>query len=81
MGELSGVEVDSLRFCYQVSVEGTALAGSQLEVEEVPLRFLCEGCGHGFRPVGLSRTCPLCGGERAGIDAGTELEIIDFEVE
>lgn len=81
IGELSGVEVESLRFCYEASVRDTPLAGSLMEVERVRSRCRCPACGALFRHAKYSRTCPECGDEGGELVEGTELELVDFEVE
>ena len=81
IGEISGVEVESLSFCYEATVQRTPLHGSRLEIERVPLRYGCRRCGRSFQPEGFTRTCPQCGGEDTFMEQGTELEIVDFEVE
>lgn len=81
VGEISGVEVDSLRFCYEATVQDSPLKDSFLDIELAPMQFTCANCGSKFRPEGFSRRCPDCGGERTRMLSGTELEIVDFEVE
>ena len=81
VGEISGVVVDSLEFCYQASVDGTPLAGSTLEAERVPVSYRCQDCDHSFRRRGSTRACPQCGGERTVLEGGTELEIVVFVVD
>jgi hydrogenase nickel incorporation protein HypA/HybF len=81
IGDWSGVEPDSLSFCYEASVPGTRLAGSRLEIDRVPLRCRCPACGIEFEPERFSRACTACGETRTELISGTELEIVDFEVE
>jgi hydrogenase nickel incorporation protein HypA/HybF len=81
VGAWSGVEPESLGFCYEASVPGTLLAGSKLEIEHVPLRCRCPACGSEFEPERFSRACTACGEARTELLGGTELEIADFEVE
>ncbi|HEV7395653.1 MAG TPA: hydrogenase maturation nickel metallochaperone HypA, partial [Pyrinomonadaceae bacterium] len=44
LGPLSGVVKDALVFSYEVASQGTALEGSQLIIEEVPVKVYCETC-------------------------------------
>ena len=81
IGELSGVEVESLRFGYEMSVSDTELAGSELEIERIAVVCECEQCGLLFTPDRFIRICPACSSRRCRITQGAELEIVDFEVE
>lgn len=79
VGELTAVEPDALRFCFEASIKDTPFEGAVLEIEEVPLTGRCPGCGSAFRISGFEDTCPDCGGgsiERVG---GTELDIVSME--
>jgi len=80
IGEWSGVEPESLTFCYDASIAQTMLEGSCLEIEHVPLRCHCPECNKEFSPERFSRACPDCGETRTEMVNGTELEIVDFEV-
>ncbi len=46
VGKLSGVLVDSLKFCYDSIVVNTELQESSLEIIEVPIKLKCNDCGH-----------------------------------
>lgn len=45
IGALSCVMPEALRFCYDVAVAGTPLAGSELEIVRVPATSRCRDCG------------------------------------
>ena len=47
IGELSGVEVESLRFCLEVLVTDTDLASLAFEIEVVPWTRRCRACDSG----------------------------------
>jgi hydrogenase nickel incorporation protein HypA/HybF len=44
LGALAGVVKDSLLFCFEVAAQGTALEGSQLVIEDVPMKIKCSHC-------------------------------------
>ncbi len=44
LGHLSGVVKEALLFSYTVACEGTALEGSELIIEEVPVMVYCPAC-------------------------------------
>lgn len=64
LGALSGVEPESLRFCFDILLRGTPHEGACLELTETPLRLRCAGCGLEFGGEGqdaLWMPCPRCG--------------------
>jgi hydrogenase nickel incorporation protein HypA/HybF len=82
IGDLSGVETDSLAFCFDaVKNEHSLTSGAELVIEKVPVRVRCEKCDDEFRASGQLVTCPSCGGYDTKLVAGTELEVKDLEVE
>ncbi|HBG46448.1 MAG TPA: hydrogenase maturation nickel metallochaperone HypA [Deltaproteobacteria bacterium] len=79
IGELTAVEPEALRFCFEISIKGTPFEGAALEIEEVPLTGLCRGCASRFRITSFDNTCPGCGSTSIDRVGGTELDIISME--
>jgi hydrogenase nickel incorporation protein HypA/HybF len=80
LGALSGVDRNALLFSFSIACEDTSLAGSRLEIEEVPLVIACEPCGtesDAASPDCLQ--CPHCGGFATRVVQGRELELRAFE--
>ncbi|MFN7996489.1 MAG: hydrogenase maturation nickel metallochaperone HypA [Bryobacteraceae bacterium] len=81
IGELSGVDSESLRFCFEVLVLDTTLAPLALEIEKLPWMNRCRQCARAF-PVTEYRTeCPQCGSLETEITGGKELEFAYMEIE
>lgn len=82
VGVLSSVIEESLQFCYGIATEGTALEGSRLTVNVVPVTVYCATCDKDveIRSVQSFR-CPVCGEPAADLRQGRELEIESFEIE
>lgn len=82
LGPLSGVVREALDFSYEIACQGTALAGSQLIIEEMPVVIHCETC-HEDQPVDSiqSLRCPRCGALSYDVRQGRELEIVALELE
>lgn len=80
LGALSGVVKDALLFGYNIATEGTRLAGSRLEIEDVPVVVYCTQCEAEFPlpNVQLFR-CPVCSTPTGDIRQGKELEIVSLE--
>ncbi|CAM02353.1 hydrogenase-3 nickel incorporation protein HypA [Saccharopolyspora erythraea NRRL 2338] len=80
IGRLSGVVADSVRFCFDLVAEGTALEGARLEIAEPAGWGACRDCGNEFDVTGPIALC-RCGGGDVAVLAGRELRIRSVEVE
>jgi hydrogenase nickel incorporation protein HypA/HybF len=81
LGSFSGVYKDALLFAYEVSCEGTQLAGSRLEIETVPLVIHCSVCGKDQVPPSMYQLCcPKCQTPSHEIVTGREIEVASLEV-
>jgi hydrogenase nickel incorporation protein HypA/HybF len=81
VGELAGLDPESLRFGFEVLVRETDFAGLQLEIEKCPRRQRCPQCGNEFVVRDYQITCPGCGAVRTECIGGDELEIAYLEIE
>ena len=82
VGALASVVEDSLQFCWEITVEGTPLAGSKLVVNILPVVTRCEACGKDGELVSLqSFRCPHCGEPVSDLRQGRELEIDSIEID
>jgi hydrogenase nickel incorporation protein HypA/HybF len=79
IGALSGVVADSVRFCFDLVTEGTALAGATLEITESPASCRCRACGTEFAPDGPILLCP-CGSADVAVLSGADLRILSVQV-
>jgi hydrogenase nickel incorporation protein HypA/HybF len=74
VGRLSGVDAESMRFCFDVCVDGTPLGGACLEIIDVPGRAHCGDCNGDVELPDLIPLCE-CGSTDLTITAGQELRI------
>jgi len=82
LGVLAGVVRGALEFCYTVATEGTPIAGSTLEIQEIPVRIYCGTCAKEVDPEQpLLFRCAICGAASADIRKGKELELESVEVD
>ncbi|MBV8828142.1 MAG: hydrogenase maturation nickel metallochaperone HypA [Acidobacteriaceae bacterium] len=81
LGPLSGVVKDALLFSYSLACEGTALANSKLEIDDVPVAIYCPACGCEQPAVSLQcLCCSVCGAPSSDIRRGSELELYALEL-
>ena len=82
VGALASVVEDALQFCYGIAAEGTALEGSKLVVNVLPVVMHCEACGEDVELEGVqSFRCPRCGEPCSDMRQGRELEIDSIEID
>lgn len=81
VGELSGVDVDSLQFGFDAIVKGTDFEPLTLAVESVPRVQRCPKCEHEFRMDDYDPQCPRCGEFATQCISGEELDIAYMEVD
>ena len=81
LGPLSGVVTPALLFAYDAATEGTPLAGSVREIEEVAPAVFCPRCDAERELPGIQRLrCPVCRSPEARVVRGRELEVLSVEV-
>ena len=81
IGELSGVAVDSLRFCLEMLVADTDLAALALEIECAPWTRRCRACNTVFRVSDARPECPACGSGDTEPAGGDQMELSFLELE
>ena len=81
IGELSGVDSESLRFCFDALVQDTDLAPLSLEIEHLPWRHRCRRCDRDFVVREYRTECPQCGSAETEMASGQELEFAYMEIE
>ncbi len=81
VGELAGVDPESLRFCWEVLVADTELGRLPLSIEFRPWTNRCRRCGHTFRVEDYNVKCPACGSVETEPAGGAELELAWLEVD
>ncbi|HEY0448632.1 hydrogenase maturation nickel metallochaperone HypA [Actinophytocola sp.] len=80
VGKLSGVVVDSIRFCFDLVTEGTTLQGARLVVDEPAGQARCRECATEFEVADPIVLCPACDGSNVDVRSGRDLRIVSVEV-
>ncbi|MFG1477364.1 hydrogenase maturation nickel metallochaperone HypA [Xanthobacter sp. V4C-4] len=80
VGRFAGVEVEALRFGFDVVMRGSLAEGAELVVLEEPGTAWCFSCDATVPLAHRLDPCPRCGGERLLPNGGTEMTIKDLEV-
>ncbi len=84
-GRLANVVPEAMDMAWEVMTKDTPYDGAVLEMEEVPFRVRCGGCGQEFEPDAdmiLLMPCPECGEELGHVViSGKELYLDHLEAE
>ncbi|MCG8070106.1 MAG: hydrogenase maturation nickel metallochaperone HypA [Candidatus Thiodiazotropha taylori] len=81
IGELSGVEVEAMRFGFDAVMKDTLADGAKLEIIDLPGEAWCMPCA---KPVHVSArfdACPDCGSYQLQVTGGDEMRVKELEVE
>ncbi len=81
VGELAGVELEALRFCFDVVTRNTHAEGATLEIDTVPGSAFCFDC---LAQVPLSRRgdpCPRCEGYHLTVVGGDQMKVKYLEID
>ena len=81
VGEWSGVDPESLRFCFDVLAKEEGEPAPELEMEFLPRKNRCPMCGNVFALKKFEIECPRCGAEVTEPVSGDELELAFVELE
>lgn len=80
IGKLSGVVPDSVRFCFDLVAQDTALEGAQLDIVEPFGRGVCRCCGDESELGEVVVLCP-CGSADVEVLSGQQMRIKSVELE
>ncbi|MDU2064861.1 MAG: hydrogenase maturation nickel metallochaperone HypA [Sporomusaceae bacterium] len=81
VGEMAGVEADSLFFCFEAVTAGTFCSGAKLFIQKTPLIGSCCECGKEFPIENYKFLCPSCESRAVTILSGRELKVDHLEVD
>ena len=81
IGEWSGVDPESLQFCFDALLAGTEPHPPALEIEFRPRQNRCGACGTQFAVKDYEIQCPACSQPVTEPVSGDELELAYVELE
>ena len=80
IGPLAGVEVEALRFGFDVVTRGSVADGAVLDIIRPEARATCRDCGANSVIEQRYDPCPQCGSHRLDIISGAEMLVKELEV-
>ena len=80
IGSLSGVELDSLKYVWEVAVKDTVLEYAEKKINYIEAQAKCLECETIFKVENVYDNCPNCKNYFKDIIKGKELRIKSLEV-
>lgn len=81
LGPLSGVVGAALTSAWEMAASGTECEGSQLLIENVPIRIYCSQCAREQPAISLQEmACAVCRTPSGEVRGGAELEVCALEL-
>ena len=62
LGEMAGVEVEALKFSFNIIKKSTVAENAELKINHVPIIGACNKCGKTFKVESYNFFCPECDG-------------------
>ena len=81
IGPLSGVELEAMRFGFDVVTRGTLAENATLDILETAAEAWCMQCSKTVPITQRFDACPECGGFQLQVTGGEELRIRELEVD
>lgn len=80
IGQLSGVEVEAMKFCFDAVTRDSIAAGARLEIIALPGTGWCMQCSMSVPMAEVFGECPQCGSHQMQVTGGTEMRVKELEV-
>jgi len=81
LGLMSGVEPDSLLFCWEAVTKGTPVEGSRIEINTIPIEGKCLDCDKTFPVENYKFICPHCDSHFVQTIGGRELQVTSMDID
>jgi len=81
IGQLAGVEKESLRFCFDVVTRDSVARDARLEIIETAGKGWCMECARSVAVTARYEPCPNCGSFQIQVTGGEEMRVKELEVE
>lgn len=81
IGPLAAIEIEALRFTFDVVRRGTVAADALLQIIPTEGRAWCYACAASVPVSVRGQPCPRCGAEQLQVTQGDEMRIKELEVE
>jgi hydrogenase nickel incorporation protein HypA/HybF len=80
IGALAAVELEALRFAFEVVKQGSVADAAQLDIVHVPGSAWCLQCSRSVAIAGRGEPCPECGSFQLQVTGGDRMRVKELEL-
>jgi len=80
IGQLAQVEIEAMRFAFEVVRRGSLAALADLEIQEIDGSAWCMACSSPVVIARRSEPCPRCHSHQLQVTGGDRMRVIDIEI-
>jgi hydrogenase nickel incorporation protein HypA/HybF len=80
IGALAAVELEALRFAFDVVKRGSPAEGAELDIEQVPGAAWCMQCSRNVSIGERTDPCPECGSWQLQVTGGDQMRVKELEL-
>ena len=81
IGKLAQVEIEAMRFAFDVVKRGSLADTARLEIVEIDGIAWCMPCSETVALVQRGDACPHCGSYQLQVSGGDRMRVMDIEIE
>ncbi len=81
IGKLAQVEIEAMRFAFDVVKRGSLADGARLEIVEIDGSAWCMRCSHAVVIAQRGDACPKCDSYQLQVTGGDRMRVMDIEIE
>ena len=81
IGRLAHVEIEAMRFAFEVVKRGSLADSADLEIVERDGSAWCMCCSEVVVIVGFGEPCPKCGRHQLQVTGGDRMQVLEIEIE
>jgi hydrogenase nickel incorporation protein HypA/HybF len=81
IGQLAGIEIDSLNFCFEAARRGTMASGAELVIHDIPGLGYCPQCQKNVPVEFHLAVCQECDQALVEVSQGRELRVKSINVD
>jgi len=81
IGKLAQIELDAMRFAFDVVKRGSLAESAELEIIEADATAWCMACSTAVVIIQRGDACPHCGSYQLQVTGGDRMRVMDIEIE